>query len=83
MLSAPIDDRSDHAWLERPFSVAKHDSSTQTQARETADEAAKAVLRWRQEAKTLGISAMEIGPAASAFECDDLAEARSPRTSGL
>jgi len=61
--------------------VAEYFRLTQAQARETAYEVAKAVSRWRQEATSLGIPAAETEIVASAFEHEDLAQARNLKIS--
>jgi hypothetical protein len=43
------------------------------------NQVAKAVSRWRQEAITLGIPATEIDLVASAFDHEDLSQARNQR----
>ena len=83
ILSTLIDEQSGDASLELALSVARYFRLTQTQARETAYEVAKAVSRWRREAMSLGISATEIDLVASAFEHKDLAQARNLRAASL
>jgi serine/threonine-protein kinase HipA len=83
ILSTLIDERSGDASLELALSVAEYFRLTQTQARQTAYEVAKAASRWRREATTLGISVAEIDLMASAFEHEDLAKARKLQIAGL
>jgi serine/threonine-protein kinase HipA len=76
ILSTLIDEQSGDASLELALSVAEYFRLTQAQARQTAYEVGNAVSRWRQEATALGIGAVEMNTVASAFEHEDLAQAR-------
>jgi serine/threonine-protein kinase HipA len=79
ILSTLIDEQSGDASLELALSVAEYFRLTPSQARQTAIEVAKAVSRWRQVAMALGIPAAETEIVASAFEHDDLAQAKKLR----
>jgi|HubBroStandDraft_1064217.scaffolds.fasta_scaffold91370_1 serine/threonine-protein kinase HipA len=76
ILSTLIDEQSGDASLELALSVAEYFRLTQAQARQTAYEVGNAVSRWRKEATALGIGAVEMNTVASAFEHEDLAQAR-------
>ena len=81
ILSTLIDEQSGDASIELALSVAEYFRLTQAQARQTAGEVAKAVSRWRQEATALGIPAAETDIVSSAFEHEDLAQARNLKIS--
>lgn len=76
ILSTLIDEQSGDASLELALSVAEYFRLTQAQARQTAYEVASAVSHWRREATALGIAAVEMNTVASAFEHEDLIQAR-------
>lgn len=76
ILSTLIDEQSGDASLELALSVAEYFRLSQPQARKIAYEVARAVSRWRQEAAAAGIAKREIEGMASAFEHEDLAQAR-------
>jgi len=76
ILSTLINEQSGDASLELALSVAEYFRLDQAQARQTAYEVGNAVSRWRQEATAMGIAAAEINTVASAFEHEDLAQAR-------
>ena len=73
ILSTFIDEQSGDASIELALSIAEYFRLTQAQARQSAGEVAKAVLRWRQEATALGIPAAEMDIVSSAFEHEELA----------
>jgi serine/threonine-protein kinase HipA len=81
ILSTLIDEQNGDASIELALSVAEYFRLTQAQARQTAGEVARAVSRWRQEATSLGIPAAETEIVASAFEHEDLAQARNLKIS--
>ncbi len=68
------DDRS--ASIDLAFRVAEHFGISATDARDIAKDVAEAVSRWRKVAKKLGASDRECDRMASAFEHQDLVEAR-------
>jgi serine/threonine-protein kinase HipA len=76
ILSTLIDEQSGDASLDLALSVAEYFRLTLPQARKIAYEVANAVYGWRREASGAGIAEREIEMVASAFEHEDLAQAR-------
>ena len=81
ILSTLIDEQNGDASLELALSVAEYFRLSPTQARQTAYEVGSAVSRWREEATAQGIAATEMNTVASAFEHEDLAQARKLKSS--
>ncbi|HZL49515.1 MAG TPA: type II toxin-antitoxin system HipA family toxin [Terracidiphilus sp.] len=81
ILSTLIDEQNGDASLELALSVAEYFRLSPTQARQTAYEVGSAVSRWREEATALGIAAAEMTTVASAFEHEDLTQARKLKSS--
>ena len=81
ILSTLIDEQNGDASLELALSVAEYFRLSPTQARQTAYEIGSAVSRWREEAAALGIAAGEMTTVASAFEHEDLTQARKLKSS--
>lgn len=72
ILSTAINEDEATASLELAFEVAAHFGLKPNEAKAIAREVGAAVMRWRDEAGRLGLSAKEIERMASAFEHEDL-----------
>ncbi len=81
ILSTLIDEQNGDASLELALSVAEYFRLSPPQARQTAYEVGSAVSHWREEAAALGIAAAEMNTVASAFEHEDLTQARKMKSS--
>ncbi len=76
VLSTAIEDDDRSASMELAFRVAPHFGIKREESRQIAWEVAHAVSRWQEVAQDSGASKMECDRMASAFEHQDLAEAR-------
>jgi serine/threonine-protein kinase HipA len=78
VLSTTIDLDDGTASLELAMQVADYFEVAPKEARRIAAEVAHAVSAWRKEAMALGLTQLEIGRMASAFEHEDLRTAKAP-----
>ncbi len=75
VLTTAIDEVDGTASLVLALETAAHYKLTPDQARAIAREVGTAVARWRDTAKSVGLSSAEIDRMASAFEHEDLKRA--------
>ena len=75
VLTTAIDEVDGTASLDLALETAAHYKLTPDQARAIAREVGAAVARWRDTAKSVGLSSDEIDRMASAFEHEDLKRA--------
>jgi serine/threonine-protein kinase HipA len=80
VLSTLINEQDGEASLELALSVSGYFRLKPAEARQIAYEVGKAVSMWREAARALGVSAVEMHTVASAFEHDDLAQALKLQT---
>ena len=75
VLTTAIDEVDGTASLDLAMQTAAHYKLKPDQARAIAREVGTAVVRWRDTAKSVGLSSAEIDRMASAFEHEDLKRA--------